>query len=48
MASDTLIEMIEGKLKDYSLEKVVPDDDLLAETYRVFHHSINCARNSRR
>ncbi len=31
--------MIERKLKDYGLEKVVPDDDLLAETYRAFHHS---------
>ena len=39
MASDALIEMIERKLKDYGLEKVVPDDDLLAETYRAFHHS---------
>src|SRR5262245_955831 len=39
MTSDALIEMIERKLKDYGLEKVVPDDDLLAETYRAFHHS---------
>ena len=39
VASDALIEMIERKLKDYGLEKVVPDDDLLAETYRAFHHS---------
>ena len=39
MASDALIEMIERKLKDYGLEKVVPEDDLLAETYRAFHHS---------
>ncbi len=39
MASDALIEMIERKLKEYGLEKVVPDDALLAETYRAFHHS---------
>ncbi len=40
MPSDALIAMIERKLKDYGLEKVVPDDDdLLADTYRAFHHS---------
>jgi hypothetical protein len=39
MASDALIEMIERKLKDYGLEKVVPNDDLLTETYRAFHRS---------
>lgn len=39
MTSDALIEMIERKLKDYGLEKVVPGNDLLAETYRAFHHS---------
>src|SRR5262249_52582536 len=27
------------KLKDYVLEKVIPDDDLLARTYRGFHRS---------
>jgi hypothetical protein len=31
--------MIERKLQAYGLEKVLPDDDLLAETYRAFHHS---------
>ena len=31
--------MIERKLKDYGLKKVVPDDELLADTYRAFHHS---------
>jgi hypothetical protein len=31
--------MIESKLKAYGLEKVVPDGDLLAETYRAFHRS---------
>jgi hypothetical protein len=39
MASDALIGMIERKLKNYGLEKVVPDDDLLAKTYREFHRS---------
>ena len=39
MTSDALIEMIERKLQAYGLEKVIPDDDLLAETYRAFHHS---------
>jgi hypothetical protein len=31
--------MIETKLKAYGLKKVVPDEDLLAETYRAFHRS---------
>ena len=39
MTSDALIRMIEHKLQAYGLEKVLPDDDLLAETYRAFHHS---------
>jgi hypothetical protein len=39
MTSDGLIEMIERKLQEHGLEKVLPDDDLLAETYRAFHHS---------
>jgi hypothetical protein len=39
MTSDALIEMIERKLKDYGLKKVVPDDGLLADTHRAFHHS---------
>jgi hypothetical protein len=39
MASDDLIAMIERKLKDYGLKKVVPDDDVLAEAYREFHRS---------
>ena len=39
MASDALIEMVERKLKEHGLEKVVPDDKLLEETYRAFHHS---------
>jgi hypothetical protein len=39
MTSDALIKMIESKLQAYGLEKVFPDDDLLAETYRAFHQS---------
>jgi hypothetical protein len=39
MTSDALIEMIERKLQAYGLEKVLPDDELLAETYRAFHRS---------
>jgi hypothetical protein len=39
MTSDGLVAMIERKLKAYGLEKVVPDDDLLARTYRAFHRS---------
>ncbi len=36
MPSDALIAMIERKLKEYGLEKVIPDDDaLLADTYCV-------------
>src|SRR5262249_10918475 len=39
MTSDALIAMIERQLKSYGLKKVIPDDDLLAETYRAFHRS---------
>jgi hypothetical protein len=39
MASDDLIEMIERKLKDYGLKKVIPSDEVLAEAYREFHRS---------
>src|SRR5262245_40179178 len=39
MTSDALIAMIERKLKNYGLKKVIPDDDLLAEAYRAFHRS---------
>jgi Topoisomerase 6 subunit A/Spo11, Toprim domain len=39
LTSDALIAMIERKLQDYGLEKVVPENDLLAKTYRAFHHS---------
>jgi hypothetical protein len=39
MASDALIAMIERKLRDYGLKKVIPDDELLARAYRGFHRS---------
>ena len=39
LTSDALIRMIETKLRAYGLEKVVPDDALLAETYRALHRS---------
>jgi hypothetical protein len=39
MASDDLIAMIERKLKDYGLQKVIPDNDLLGEAYQAFHRS---------
>jgi hypothetical protein len=39
MASDDLIEMVERKLKEYGLKKVIPDDKLLQETYLAFHYS---------
>jgi hypothetical protein len=39
MTSDELVAMIERKLTDYGLQKVVPDDDTLADTYRAFRRS---------
>jgi hypothetical protein len=39
LTSDALIAMIERKLKDYGLQKVIPSDDLLGEAYQAFHHS---------
>src|SRR5258707_13571840 len=40
MTSDALVAMIERKLKEYGLKKVIPDDDeLLADAYRAFHRS---------
>lgn len=39
MASDSLVAMIERKLKEYGLKKVIPDDDLLNEAYREFDRS---------
>jgi hypothetical protein len=39
MTSDALVATIERKLSEYGLTKVVPDDALLAKTYRAFHRS---------
>jgi DNA topoisomerase 6 subunit A-like protein len=39
MTSDNLVAMIERKLQAYGLAKVVPDEDLLAKTYRAFDRS---------
>jgi hypothetical protein len=39
LTSDALIEMIERKLDEYGLQKVVPDPDVLADAYRAFHRS---------
>jgi hypothetical protein len=39
MTSDALVAMIERKLREYGLEKVIPDNDMLADTYRAFHRS---------
>ena len=39
MTSDALVAMIERKLQAYGLEKVVPNEDLLAKTYCAFHRS---------
>jgi DNA topoisomerase 6 subunit A-like protein len=39
MGSGELIAMIERKLKEHGVEKVVPDDDVLAEAYQAFHAS---------
>jgi hypothetical protein len=39
MASDDLVAMIERKLEDYGLKKVVPDEDVLAKAYRAIHRS---------
>ena len=39
LTSDQLIAMIERKLKDHGIKKVIPDDDLLRETYLAFHAS---------
>jgi DNA topoisomerase 6 subunit A-like protein len=39
LTSDQLIAMIERKLKDHGIEKVIADDDLLGEAYQAFHAS---------
>jgi hypothetical protein len=44
MTSDALVAMIERKLNEYGLTKVVPDDKVLNETYRAFHRSRQLAK----
>jgi Topoisomerase 6 subunit A/Spo11, Toprim domain len=39
MASDQLIELIERKLGEHGIRKVVPDKDLLGDAYQAFHRS---------
>jgi hypothetical protein len=39
MTSDALVAMIERKLTEHGLMKVIPDDSVLVETYRAFHRS---------
>lgn len=39
MTSDALVEMIDRKLREHGLKKVIPDDDTLAEAYRAFRRS---------
>ena len=39
LTSEQLVNLVERKLQAYGLKKVVPDEELLAETYRAFHRS---------
>jgi len=39
LTSEQLVALVERKLTAYGLKKVVPDEELLAETYRAFHRS---------
>ncbi|HMF28080.1 MAG TPA: hypothetical protein VKE42_04870, partial [Candidatus Cybelea sp.] len=39
LTSEELVEMVERKLRAHGLQKVVPDKEILAETYRSFHRS---------
>ena len=39
MTSDALVAMIERKLNEHGLTKMVPDDAVLRKTYRAFHRS---------
>src|SRR5215831_10167240 len=39
LTSEQLVKLVERKLRDYGLKQVIPDDDVLAETYRGFHRS---------
>jgi hypothetical protein len=38
-ASDELVEFIEQKLEEHGIKKVVPDDERLADAFRLFVHS---------
>src|SRR5262245_2985826 len=39
LTSEQLVNLVERKLKDYGIEKVIPGDELLAETYQAFNRS---------
>jgi hypothetical protein len=39
LTSEQLVGLVERKLKAYGLRKVIPEEELLAETYRVFYRS---------
>ena len=39
LTSEQLVALVERKLTAYGLKKVVPEEELLAETYRAFHRS---------
>jgi hypothetical protein len=39
LSSDRFIEMIERKLKEHGVEKVIPDDSVLGEAYQAFHYN---------
>jgi hypothetical protein len=39
LSSDRFIEMIERKLKEHGVEKVIPDDSVLGEAYQAFHNN---------
>jgi len=39
LTSDALVAMIERKLKEHGVTKVVPDDAVLRKTYQAFHRS---------
>ena len=39
MTSDRLVALIEHKLQEHGICKVVPDKDLLCETYQAVHRS---------
>jgi hypothetical protein len=39
LTSEQLVALVERKLTAYGLKKVIPDEEVLAETYRAFHRS---------